>query len=72
MTESIPSMGLAWFDYLILWGAWPKSFIEGHHSDIVFTADLDKVGSRSVPAGTFNAESDRSDVHFVLLIPTDS
>lgn len=34
--------------------------------------DLDKVGSTSVPAGTLNAESDRSDVHFILLIPTDS
>lgn len=34
--------------------------------------DLDKVGSKSVPAGTLNAESDRFDVHFILLIPTDS
>lgn len=31
-------MRLAWFDYLILWGACPKSLIEERHSDIVFNA----------------------------------
>ena len=34
--------------------------------------NLDKVGLTSVPAGTLNAESDRSDVQFILLIPTES
>ena len=31
-------MGLAWFDYLILCGACPKSLTEERHSDIVFHA----------------------------------